>query len=373
MTSQQTKRFFAGGNTAFGFYSLFHYIADPDTGRQLLVIKGGPGTGKSTLMKQVGSRMIREGYMVEMFHCSSDQDSLDGLSVPVLGFAMVDGTAPHVIDPKIPGAYDEIINLGTCWDTGSLRPHKKEIAAVIRQNNDFFVQAYQYLKEAYAAMEKCRYLMSQAMDYHGVTLTTNRLLAEIKSRLPPSGRMGKERHLFAGAITPGGLLNFYPSVVNGIQTVYHLAGDPGTGKSFLLKQVFATVKSLGHDTEVYRCAFDPGRFDAVVVPALGTAFVKATYPHGFTLPAGTEQHTLPLSRHSRPAVLKTSSRERAEAHERFWRLVGKAVELIGKSRQNHDQLESYYIRAMDFERVAAVREKIIQDAFKLAENSRTAV
>jgi hypothetical protein len=364
------KRFFAGGNTAYGFYSLFHYITDPDSGQQLLIIKGGPGTGKSTLMRQVGVRMMEEGFATEVFRCSSDQNSVDGLFVPALRFAMVDGTAPHVIDPGVPGAYDEIVNLGTCWDTGRLKPQKKAIAALIRQNGDFFVQAYQYLKEAYTVMEKSRYLMSQAMDYQGVTLMTNRLLEEITARLPRPQNNAGERHLFAGAITPGGLLNFYPSILSGIPTVYLLTGDAGSGKSYLLRQVYQTIKKLGHHTEVYRCAFDPERFDAVVIPVLGTAFVKAAYPHNFTIPAGTEQHTLSLSRHSRPAVLKASGRERSESQERFWQLLGKAVELIGKAKQNHDQLEEYYIRAMDYDRVAAMREEIIQNALELAEKTR---
>lgn len=359
------KQFFAGGNTGFGFYSLFHYIAAPDN-EQLLIIKGGPGTGKSTLMKQVGARMMEEGFAVEGFHCSSDPASLDGLSVPALGFAVVDGTSPHLIDPGLPGAYDEIINLGTCWDAGRLKPHKKEIAALIRQNSDFFLRAYQYLKEAYTVMEKIRYLMAQAMDYHGVNVMAGRLLEEISAGLPRSEHAGQERHLFAGAITPSGLLNFYPSILSGIPTIYMLTGDPGSGKSYLLKQIYELVKKLGHDTEVYRCAFDPERLDAVVIPALGTAFVKATYPHNFTLPPGVEQHTLALSRCSRPAVLKGNSRERSESQERFWHLLEKAVELISKSRLNHDQLEDYYIRAMDFDRVGALREQILRDVQKLA-------
>ena len=83
MSKGRTRQFFAGSNTPYGFYSLFHYI--PGQGdRRLIIIKGGPGTGKSTLMKGIGRRALEQGFDIEQFYCSSDPNSLDGLAVPSL-------------------------------------------------------------------------------------------------------------------------------------------------------------------------------------------------------------------------------------------------------------------------------------------------
>ena len=46
-------RYFLGGNTPAGFYSLYHQLSDADRLRALYIIKGGPGSGKSTLMRRV--------------------------------------------------------------------------------------------------------------------------------------------------------------------------------------------------------------------------------------------------------------------------------------------------------------------------------
>ncbi len=90
--------YFAGGNTARGYYSLFESnIADLD---RIFILKGGPGTGKSTLMKEIGVHWLGKGYNVEYLHCSSDPDSIDALIFPTLKVGIVDGTAPHVIEPK---------------------------------------------------------------------------------------------------------------------------------------------------------------------------------------------------------------------------------------------------------------------------------
>ena len=62
-------------------------------------------------MKTIGHEMVEKGYDVEFFHCSADPDSLDGVHIPALKLALIDGTSPHVIDPRFPGGFDESVNL----------------------------------------------------------------------------------------------------------------------------------------------------------------------------------------------------------------------------------------------------------------------
>jgi len=88
------KRVFPGANTPQGFYSFYDQIIPPDATR-IMVIKGGPGMGKSTFMKRIGEEMVSRGFDIEFHHCSSDNNSLDGVTVPSIGVALIDGTAPH--------------------------------------------------------------------------------------------------------------------------------------------------------------------------------------------------------------------------------------------------------------------------------------
>lgn len=86
---------FPGGNTSKGFYSFYRYILGQEEARRIICIKGGPGTGKSSLMKKIAQTFNEKGYDIERHHCSSDNNSLDGVVVKGLNIAILDGTAPH--------------------------------------------------------------------------------------------------------------------------------------------------------------------------------------------------------------------------------------------------------------------------------------
>lgn len=353
MVQGKKKQYFAGANTAFGFYSLFDYITRQDI-EQLFILKGGPGSGKSTLMKSLGNRFLSEGYDVEFFHCSSDSDSLDGVKIPSLKAAVVDGTSPHVIDPALPGVVDEIVNLGEFWDSKQLRPHREAIETLAAAKQSCFAQAYQYLKEAHAVIEKHRYLISLALDREKMNQAVLSIIDALQASLPESGGKYSERQLFASAICPSGLVNFYPTILGEVENLYILTGEPGTGKSYLLERVYEALRGRPLAMEIYRCAFDPHRLDAVVIPAINTAFVKGTYPHSFAVPplqGQAKQQTIAVSRYLKVHALKETATERALCQDRFWQLIGKAQDFLAKARQLHGKLEEYYVKAVDFSRV----------------------
>ena len=95
----QVTHFFAGANSGDGFQNLFSEIVDLEDTYDLMVLKGGPGVGKNTFMREIGRTMEEAGTPVEYLWCSGDPDSLDGVVLPELRCAVVDGTAPHGTAP----------------------------------------------------------------------------------------------------------------------------------------------------------------------------------------------------------------------------------------------------------------------------------
>ena len=86
---------FLGANTADGFVSRFEQLHPGGRVKRCVILKGGPGCGKSTFLKRLRRTAEDLGADTESYPCSSDPGSLDGLFLPSTGMAFVDGTAPH--------------------------------------------------------------------------------------------------------------------------------------------------------------------------------------------------------------------------------------------------------------------------------------
>ena len=95
MTALPHIEYFLGANSPTGFYSLYDHLLPPEQARAIYILKGGPGCGKSTLMRQVAAWAQEAGLETEYILCSGDPDSLDAVVFPDKAAAIVDGTAPQ--------------------------------------------------------------------------------------------------------------------------------------------------------------------------------------------------------------------------------------------------------------------------------------
>jgi len=146
--SMQRKHIFlAGANTASGFVSYFNNILEKNKKNYTFVLKGGPGTGKSTLMKKVSNYFYKKGFDIEEFFCSSDIKSLDAVKISQKNICVVDGTAPHEQDASLPKVSGEIVDLGECVDAKIFK-YKQKIDRLISLKQKCFKNAYVYLSLA---------------------------------------------------------------------------------------------------------------------------------------------------------------------------------------------------------------------------------
>lgn len=167
MTSISIKEFFASANTYFGFKSYFNEVFDSFKLTRAFVLKGGPGTGKSTLMKKVGEIFKREDLSMELFRCSSDCNSLDGLVLrnDNESVAIIDGTAPHVRDAVIPGAVDVLINLGEAIDNNVLTEAKNDVLKLNKAKSNSYQNAYDKLAKSFIFYSNIKAEMQTLMNF----------------------------------------------------------------------------------------------------------------------------------------------------------------------------------------------------------------
>ena len=170
------KRYFAGANTTKGFVSYYDKIFKPCS--YIYVIKGGSGTGKSRLMREVAEFAESCGKDVEYFYCSFDPLSLDGIIIDA-EIAIIDGTAPHVYEPTIPGAYENIIDLGAFWDESKLRERGADIKSFIGKKKACFDMAYSYLSAVGALDTVKRKILDKYIEKEKISTEAAKMVSEI--------------------------------------------------------------------------------------------------------------------------------------------------------------------------------------------------
>ncbi|HKM17107.1 MAG: ATPase [Firmicutes bacterium] len=350
------RKFFAGGCTPRGFCSLFDYIVG-EQARRIYILKGGPGTGKSTLMAGIAAEALALGYDVEQFHCASDIDSLDGIAIPALKSAVVDGTAPHIIDPRYPGCVERVVNLGQFWDLQKISAHRDEIVELTDENRDCYQRVYRYLRAAKELHDDTYALNSTCADPNKINEVTEKLIGEIFGQSIP-GRMGRQRKLFASAYTPQGQVNELRSIMEGFQFQYIIKGDPGSGRDIVLERIANYALAKGYDLEAYLCPLNPERIDHLALPQLSVALVSSYPPHIY------EHNGANVVNLNDSLDQAKRSKEHYTLHKNFVffdELINLALKQLRRAKAIHDNLEQKYIPAMDYSRLEQVKQEIFGD------------
>lgn len=338
-------RFFAGGNTAEGFFSCFGHILPEAEQKRVFYIKGGPGVGKSSMMKRVAATLQEAGQEVEYYHCSSDPESLDGICAPSLGVMMVDGTAPHVQDPVLPGARDSLLSLGDFLDEKALRPKLPEIRRLDKEIGGRFSRCYQYL----AAAAKVRQAGSRGQERpEGISLLCDELT---ETHLPLRGGRGGLRTLFAAAFTHKGQLGLLSTLPG--ETTVALECPFGQQADGLLRALGERARARGLNVVALLDPLEPRLWAHLAIPAHGLLF---STQEGLT--AG---HAVEAARWM--DLKEVPEKEHSFDRNAYELLVQRATEQLKAAKTLHDELESHYVAQMDFlrweEMLARVKAELL--------------
>ena len=353
----KTLRFFLGANSTQGFVSRFDQLADPTDDWRCYVIKGGPGTGKSSLMKKAAAQLKNSCAVVEEIHCSSDVDSLDGVIFPEQKLSIADGTPPHTIEPKFPGACENVVSLCDCWDKDFLFEKRREIVSLSQRISLCHKTAAGYLYAAGSLLADLRRAVSDAVDEEKVL----RFAQSLAQREFPRGssRPGREAVRFLSAVTNKGPVLFNDTIEALAPRLYILDDSWGVASQLLLAQLRKLALEQGHNIISCYCPLFPlTRIDHLFLPEAGLGFVTRNKFHPVDVPAFRVIHARRFtdmdkiaSRKHRISFLQKAARN----------MVEEASELIAQAKSLHDQLESFYVKAMNFPRVDAVASQAIRE------------
>jgi hypothetical protein len=337
----QTRRLFAGSNSAQGFYSLFQHIIGPEA-RRVYLLKGGPGTGKSRLMKTLAEKLQREGYVLELFFCSSDSKSLDAVACPELGVAVIDATFPHVQDPVFPGCRDELISVGDFWDAQKLEEKREEIITGGEVKAAHFAAAFRYFAAAHALEEN--EAARNSSTKRDCSAEIKEIMEEIHQARKDTALPKPARHLFASALTPEGYVSEIEFLSQGFR-VYILEGAPGTGQSQWLEVILRHAELAGLQAEAFHYPLNPEKLMHLLLPELQLAVLSSR-----------ELEPLKGLEGRRIFCGSGAGWSNSRDHELFTELIGLGISELQGAQKAHVKIEQYYTEAMDFRAVDALRQ-----------------
>ena len=297
--------YYLGANSRYGFVSLYDcFPPEPDT--FLHILKGGPGTGKSGFLRAIARAAAQHGLEVQCARCSGDPDSLDGVYLPALKRAWVDGTAPHVREPGLFGVNGSYVNFTGFF----VRPFTEEEKEALLNLQQRYRKLY---RNAYAMLGRCVLREPHADAFPAASLPIGESLAS------PEEGSGRITRRFLSAVSCKGLLR-EPAVPPG------WSSRRATGEE--LNEAAARAVVEGERMILCPHPLDPKRMEALLFPERRLALLSG-------------------------AEIAPESKEALEA----------AIGFLREAKSLHDSMEAVYGPHMDFPALSSFTVKTVSGLF----------
>ena len=337
-------KYFLGTNSSEGFVSSFDKCYSCEDNWKTFIIKGGPGTGKSSFMKSLQTYAEKEGIEYEIFPCSSDPNSLDAVIFPCKKLVVLDGTSPHIVEPVFPGCCEQILNFSDFWDRRKLEKTREEITFYTLKNRRQHRQASGYLAAAGKIIENNLSIVNQAIKKEKLDIFSKKLC---KKYINKKGEKAYEWIRYLGGVTPFGVADYSSSAVENIKTVVPIKDDFGGVSSLVMENIRAFALSQNHQIIKVPNSFLPSKItDHIIIPKLSLSFVSIT-PYQSPKTNGRIIHS---SRFLDKAILNENKKTIKENKKIINNIIDLGVSTLKQAKTTHDILEEYYIGAMDFKK-----------------------
>lgn len=340
-------KYFLAANSCEGFYSVFDksYLADGEW--RAFIIKGGPGTGKSSFMKKIADSAEKVGLKTLRCPCSSDPDSLDAVILPQKKRIIMDGTAPHTVEPSYPGVCEKILNFGEFWNDSYFQGNEKNVIAATLCNKALHRTAAQYIKAAGEIMLDNYKTALACTD----KIKTEQFALRLCQRIIPENKneiSGREWIRFIGGITPKGIVSFTDTIEAEVNEKIVLSDTYGSASNIIIEKIREYALKNGYEIVTLKNPFLPSVMtDHIIIPELNIAVVTENEYNGFD----SKERRIHARRFVSYSQLHLS-RERIKFNKKVVNeLLGTACNTLSNAKAVHDELESYYIKAMDFDKL----------------------
>lgn len=350
--------FFFGADNKAKYCSLFPDVYTPFDEGKHYILKGGPGTGKSTLMRKAAEELEKKGYFVEYGYCSADPASLDLIYAPEINFTIFDGTSPHTFDPTLPGVTEYVVNLGEAWDKKYLKEHRTEIGELVKSCGEQHKKSAEYLWVASRIEAESARIFNAVSDKDKIFNYADRLA---KRKIPDKNVTGKSRlyKRFLSGITPDGVVVQYDTLNALCESIITIEDGYSSISPVIMRFLRDYALDKGYDVIECLCPLLPfSKTEHIIIPELKICFFTQ---NGYHYSLSGDEKTVHTSRFVDKSALSSVKEKLAFSSKSKKELINEAVRKNSVAKGLHDKLEAYYIKATDFSVVEEKYEGIIRE------------
>ncbi len=346
--------FFLGANSKHGFHSLYNELIDLESSETVYILKGGPGSGKSSLMRRIMNKAVAKGEPVEQIYCSSDPDSLDAIILPQLKKAVVDGTAPHVVEPHYPIAVEQYVNLGNFADSASIKEKKKEIIAIKENYSKYFEHVYRLTSSA-ATIQNEIFDIALA----GVSLSRIRRRAQgiISREIHGRGSGKHTQRRFLSAISPKGFISLLDGIECTMSRIFVIEDNFGLSH-LLLAPILVAIEHANFPCYACMSPLHPDLLEHLIIPELSLAFFTSDKVH----PVSFEHYRrVRLDTMIDPEALRANKQKIAFFRKLSASMIDGACSILRDAKSVHDELEELYNPHIDFDALYKYADSLAEE------------
>jgi hypothetical protein len=285
-------------------------------------------------MNTVAKRAEKLGYTVRYIYCSSDSSSLDGLIIEEPKIAVLDGTAPHIYEPKLVGAVESIVDLGAFLDGKMLSKSRNKIESITNEKKQGFERAYRYLKIYQLLSKNIEELIYPCIKHEKINKYAKGFALGIAEG------DGIEEHRLIRSIGMRGLSSFDTYRENA--RIYYEINDYFESAHILLSTIYRALLNKNADLYLSNNPIIKDRLDAIFTVGDSLCFEISNEEH-----VGARRINMKRFVNA-DAISKVRAEYRAIARVRD-EALDLALSEFENIKKHHFLLESIYGSAMDFE------------------------
>ena len=351
-------RYFLGSSSPQGYVSRPDQLGEPG-GWRCWVVQGGAAASRSAVIARARRAMEGRDALVEELVCSGDPSTLDGAIFPGCRVSIADGDPPHAIQPRHPGAYEEMVSLWGCLDRRALWDAREEIIRLEREVERLERDAGGYLYAAGALTGELASMGAAATDRGKLLAYARRLAAREFPR--PAGKKGGEKVRLLSAVTPEGQLLLRDTVAAAAPRAIAIEDSWGAVANALLEALRDLALESGLEVVTCRCPLFPfTKLDHLLLPQLGLGFLTLNRGNAREL-TGLTQRAIHATRFCDGARLRQRKGRAAFLRRAAAGMLDQAAEVLGQQREARRQLDRLLLSATDQDAVEAVASRVAKE------------